>query len=151
MHGNYRWHSIYIRPNRRARQGVLDRVFLALQENDVLNIQVDHVSLNSTSVKVHPDGTGALKKTVLNLSASPEEAGPPIHMVAAGHNRAVAFSLSPGQAGDAPEGRKLLKELENCGWEDAKMIMDKADEGDKTRQLVFELGMALLSHPRRTA
>lgn len=41
------------------------------------NIQVDHVSLDSTAVKVHPDGTGALKKTVLNLSASLEAAGPP--------------------------------------------------------------------------
>jgi hypothetical protein len=58
-------------------QGVLDRVFLALQENDVINIQVDHVSLDSTAVKVHPDGTGALKKTVLNLSASPAPDGQP--------------------------------------------------------------------------
>lgn len=72
-----RWHSIYMRANRWAKQGVLDRVFLALQENDVINIQVDHVSLDSTAVKVHPDGTGALKKTVLNLSANPEEDGQP--------------------------------------------------------------------------
>ena len=71
-----RWHSIYMRANRWAKQGVLDRVFLALQENDVINIQVDHVSLDSTIVKVHPDGTGALKKTVLKLSASRGEAGP---------------------------------------------------------------------------
>jgi hypothetical protein len=42
--------------------GVLDRVFPALQESDIINIQVDHVSLDSTAVKVHPDGTGALKK-----------------------------------------------------------------------------------------
>ncbi len=34
----------------------------ALQENDVINIQVEQVSLDSTTVKVHPDGTGALKK-----------------------------------------------------------------------------------------
>ena len=47
-------------------------------------------------------------------------------MVAAGHNRAVAFSLSPGQAGDAPEGRKLLKGLENYGLEGTQMIMDRA-------------------------
>lgn len=66
-----------MRANRWAKQGVLDRVFLALQENDVINIQVDHVSLDSTVVKVHPDGTGALKKTVLNLSASPAEDGQP--------------------------------------------------------------------------
>ena len=60
------WHTIYTRANRWAKQGVLDNVFAALQENDVINIQVDHVSLDSTAVKVHPDGTGALKKTVHN-------------------------------------------------------------------------------------
>ncbi len=56
------WHSIYTRANRWAKQGVLDRVFTALQDGDIINIQVQHVSLDSTAVKVHPDGTGALKK-----------------------------------------------------------------------------------------
>ena len=56
------WHSIYTRANRWAKNGVLDSVFAALQENDVINIQVEQVSLDSTTVKVHPDGTGALKK-----------------------------------------------------------------------------------------
>jgi len=54
------WHSVYMRANRWAKQGVLDRVFTALQESSVINIKVDHVSLDSTAVKVHPDGTGAL-------------------------------------------------------------------------------------------
>jgi transposase len=71
------WHSIYTRANRWAKQGVLDRVFTALQENDVINIQVEHVSLDSTAVKVHPDGTGALKKTVLNLSVNHGQDGQP--------------------------------------------------------------------------
>lgn len=69
-------------------------------------------------------------------------------MVAAGHNRAVAFTLSPGQAGDAPEGRKLLKSLEDCGWDGAKMIMDKAYEGNETRQLVMDLGMEPVVPPK---
>jgi len=64
------WHSIYTRANRWAKNGVLDRVFAALQDSDIINIQVDHVSLDSTAVKVHPDGTGALKKTVNNLSVN---------------------------------------------------------------------------------
>jgi len=64
------WHSIYTCANRWAKNGVLDRVFAALQDSDIINIQVDHVSLDSTAVKVHPDGTGALKKTVNNLSVS---------------------------------------------------------------------------------
>lgn len=71
------WHSIYTRANRWAKQGVLETVFAALQEYDVINIQVDHVSLDSTAVKVHPDGTGALKKTVNNLLVNRGRAGQP--------------------------------------------------------------------------
>jgi len=69
-------------------------------------------------------------------------------MVAADARTAVTFSLSPGQAGDAPEGRKLLKTLENKGWEGTHVIMDKAYEGDETRQLVLELEMLPVVPPK---
>jgi transposase len=69
-------------------------------------------------------------------------------MVAADAQTAVTFSLSPGQAGDAPEGRKLLQTLENSGWEGTKVLMDKAYEGDETRQLVFDLGMEPVVPPK---
>ena len=71
-------------------------------------------------------------------------------MVAADDQTAVTFSLSPGQSGDAPEGRALLKTLENSGWDGAQVIMDKAYEGDETRQLVFDLGMEPVVPPRST-
>lgn len=71
------WHTIYTRANRWARNGVLDHVFAAMQENDIINIQVDHVSLDSTAIKVHPDGTGALKKTVHNRWVNRVRAGRP--------------------------------------------------------------------------
>jgi transposase len=71
------WHTIYTRANRWAKSGVLDHVFAAMQENDIINIQVDHVSLDSTAVKVHPDGTGALKKTVHNRLVNRARAGQP--------------------------------------------------------------------------
>ena len=57
--------------------------------------------------------------------------------------------MSPGQAGDAPQGRKLLKTLQNQGWGGTKVIMDKAYEGDETRQLVFDLGMEPVVPPKR--
>ena len=71
------WHTIYTRMNRWSKAGVLDRVFEQLQQSQVVRIRIEAVSLDSTSVKVHPDGTGALKKTARKPSASPEEAGPP--------------------------------------------------------------------------
>src|SRR5277367_6939784 len=57
------WHSIYVRMNRWAKKGVLDQVFAKLQQEQILRITIEAFSLDSTSVKVHPDGTGALKKT----------------------------------------------------------------------------------------
>jgi transposase len=69
-------------------------------------------------------------------------------MVAADAQTAVTFSLSPGQAGDAPEGRKPLKTLENKAWEGTQVIMDKAYEGDETRQLFFDLGMKPVVPPK---
>jgi transposase len=69
-------------------------------------------------------------------------------MIAADDKTAVTFSLSAGNAGDAPEGRKLLESMRDCGWEGAKVIMDKAYEGDETRQLVFDLGMEPVVPPK---
>jgi len=69
------WHTIYTRMNRWAKNGLLDEVFLAMQEQDLIRVKVEVVSLDSTIIKVHPDGTGALKKTARNVSANPEEVG----------------------------------------------------------------------------
>jgi transposase len=58
-----RWHTIYMRMSRWAKSGVLDRVFEQLQMEQIVRIRIEAFSIDSTSVKVHPDGTGALKKT----------------------------------------------------------------------------------------
>ena len=42
-----------------------------------MRIKLEAVAMDSTIVKVHPDGTGALKKTDPSLSASPGAAGAP--------------------------------------------------------------------------
>ena len=57
------WHTIYMRMNRWAKNGVLNRVFEQLQAEQLVRVRVEAFALDSTSVKVHPDGTGALKKT----------------------------------------------------------------------------------------
>src|SRR5580658_5537440 len=56
------WHSVYTRLNRWSKNGVLERVFEKLQQEQIVRIRIEAFSLDSTSVKVHPDGTGALKK-----------------------------------------------------------------------------------------
>jgi transposase len=57
-----RWHTIYTRMNRWSKNGVLDRVFEKLQAEQIVRIKIEAFALDSTSIKVHPDGTGALKK-----------------------------------------------------------------------------------------
>jgi transposase len=71
------WHTIYTRMNRWARAGVLDRLFEKLQQEQLIRVRIEAVSLDSTIVKVHPDGTGALKKTDHRPSESPEAVGAP--------------------------------------------------------------------------
>ena len=51
-----------------GKKGILQAAFLRLQQLGIIQIQVNVVSLDSTCIKVHPDGMGALKKTVPNPS-----------------------------------------------------------------------------------
>ena len=143
------WHTIYTRMNRWARAGVLDRVFAALQDEQIIRIKIEALSLDSTIVKVHPDGTGALKKN------GPQAIGKSrggwttkIHMVAADARTAITFSLSPGHNHDAPEGRELLRMLKPV-HSTVSMIMDRAYEGAETRQLVLELGFTPVAPPKQ--
>jgi transposase len=71
------WHTIYTRMNRWSKSGVLDAVFEKWQRGQLVRVQLEAVLLDSTIVKVHPDGTGALKKTDRSRSASPAADGPP--------------------------------------------------------------------------
>jgi transposase len=68
-------------------------------------------------------------------------------MVAASDTDAVAFSLSPGQAGDGPQGRKLISSLGSTSRE-VYLLMDKAYEGDATRNLATELGYIPVVPPK---
>ncbi len=64
------WHTIYTRMNRWSKNGAMDRVFEKLQLEQIVRIRIEAFSLDSTSVKVHPDGTGALKKMDPKLLAN---------------------------------------------------------------------------------
>jgi transposase len=57
----------------------------------------------------------------------------------------VSFSLSPGHAHDAPAGRELLANTELSA---RYVIMDRAYEGNETRQLVLDLGLTPVVPPK---
>ena len=70
-------------------------------------------------------------------------------MVAADARTAVTFSLSLGQAHDAPEGRRLLQSLAAVS-RPIYLLMDRAYEGNETRQLALDLGFIPVVPPLKT-
>ena len=134
--------------NRWAKSGVLDRVFAQLQHTQILRVKIEAVALDRTIVKVHPDGTGALKNGPHAIGQSRGGWTTKIHLVAADARTAITFALSPGQAHDAPEGRLLLQRFGRSP-RPIPLLMDRAYEGDETRQLAVELGYVPVVPPKQ--
>ena len=68
-------------------------------------------------------------------------------MLAANERTAMAFHLSGGGCHDAPEGRKLLK-AHGPVVTNISLLMDRAYEGENTRDLALELGYGLCVPPK---
>ncbi len=66
--------------------------------------------------------------------------GTKLHLVAADDRNVLTWSLTPGQAGDAPEGRRLIQAL---GPHDGRVaiLMDSAYEDNATRALAQSQGL----------
>lgn len=72
-----KWNTVYTRMMRWSRAGVLDRVFERLQRQRLMRVRIEAICLDSSIVKVHPDGTGAGKKRVRSPSDEAAAAGAP--------------------------------------------------------------------------
>jgi transposase len=70
------WHTTYTRLKRWAERGVLERLFIGLQKEKLIKVSITCLGLDSTSIKVHPDAAGALKKTAPNQLENHEVDGP---------------------------------------------------------------------------
>ena len=71
-----------------------------------------------------------------------------LHVVAIDDRTPLALSLTPGQSGDAPEGRQLLGLLGQQQGAPA-LLMDRAYEGGPTRDLAAVLGWLAVVPPLR--
>jgi len=74
------WATIYKKFSRWAKSGVMQRIFAALQAEEIIAIRVEVLALDSTCCKVHPDGHGALKNLVSSPSEKLKVAGTPSFM-----------------------------------------------------------------------
>jgi transposase len=99
------WDTIYKKFSRWAKSGVMQRIFAALQAEEIIAIHVEVLAMDSTSCKVHPDGHGALKNTESRQSANREAGGTPSFMWYPQMIRSSLKSTSP--AGSAMTGQKV--------------------------------------------
>jgi transposase len=72
-----KWNTVYRRINRWAKKGVIKNVFEELQKQGIMAVGVEFLALDSTTAKVHPDGTGAVKKTARSPSENQKVDGRP--------------------------------------------------------------------------
>ncbi len=70
-------------------------------------------------------------------------------MVTASDRSVVVFSLSPGNAHDAPEGRLLLEQMQR-DEKQQYLLMDRAYEGDNTRAKAVEKGLIPIVPPLKS-
>ena len=99
------WHTVYTRMRAWAKNGVLQRVFTALQQEQIIHLKIEVGSLDSTSVKVHPDATGALKKTARKpLGAPGEDSRPRFIWLPVMSGQHYASPSQRGNARTAPRG-----------------------------------------------
>jgi len=70
-----KWGTVYQRFRRWIDAGVFDRIEKELQMQVIDREQLTVLALDSTYIKVHPNGTGAPKKKALNPLAKAEAVG----------------------------------------------------------------------------
>jgi len=75
-----KWYTIYKRCERWVKSGVMERIFVALQQKKIISVKIEVLSVDSTSVKLHPDAHGALKKLENKPLGSQKAAGTPSFM-----------------------------------------------------------------------
>jgi transposase len=118
-----KWHSIYVRLNRRAEKGVLEQVYAALVQEGLLNAGAVYC-LDSAAAKAHP-GAQEIGKTRGGWNTK-------IHAAACGDTLVKGFLLSGGNVQDAEAGRLLLETL---GKQEStrSLLMDRAYADYRTR------------------
>ena len=125
------WFTVYARFCRWPRSGVLGQLFAALREQEAAGEDANCFGLDSASTEVHSDGTGS-RKTNGSQSIGKSRGGwyAKVHLISACGRQPMICRLPGGNAHDAP------------------LAMNHAYEGDKTRQLVRDLGITPVLPPK---
>ena len=134
------WHTIYTRMNRWAKAGVLDRLVRGI----AASAAGAHQDRSGESGQHHRQSTSgwhrcSKKNGAQAIGKSRAGWSTKIHMVAAHARCAVAFSLWPDKPAMRPRVENCCAGMPACPM-DCRLIMDRAYEGNETRQLALDLG-----------
>jgi hypothetical protein len=129
-------------------------VFAKLQEKQNIRIKIEVLSMDCSSVKIHPDAAGTHKKNgTQSVGVSRGGRNTKIHFVAAIDRIAAVFQLSGGQCHAAPQGRLLPEDRrpdEPAKRKTICMAMDRGYEDDLTRKAVKRRGFKPVVPPKST-
>ena len=97
--------------------------------------------------QIPPRCDGRFKKNAQSTCKSRGRLTTKIHLVAANDRLGLTFCLSPGQAEDAQHGRRLLHNWRHSLPKN-QLAMDRACEGNQTRECVAEWGFDPVVPPK---
>jgi transposase len=124
------WKTVHSRFSTWSKTGVLYRVFLELRSDP----DFEWVSLDSTSVKVHQDGTGAPWDNAA-IGRSRGGRTTKIHAVVDALGNPVDLIIGPGNEADNTVGVSLIRRV----GREAKMVLaDKAYDSQSLRDCISE-------------
>lgn len=135
-----KWYTVYARFAKWRKNGVWEMIFEKLaQDADLENISID-----STSVKVHQSANGG---QMVNKAVGRSRGGlnTKIHALVDALGNPLRFRLSPGQDHDSVHGVELLEEVEICG---SNVLGDKAYGTQKILDHIEQNGATSVIPPK---
>ncbi|MDR3182377.1 MAG: hypothetical protein LBT89_05545 [Planctomycetaceae bacterium] len=102
--------------------------------------------MDTTYIKVHAHGTGALKKKgYQSIGKSRGGNTTKIHVVVANASLPIVRSLSSGCAADDPEGQKLMEAIPQDICHGKPLLMDKTYKGNTRRKRCWQMRVMMHS------
>ena len=118
----------------------------AMKKQKLLNNDNFIFFIDSTSIKVSPDANKNKNNQKQSIGRSKGGLTTKLHLCCTS-SCPVVFRLSPGNAHDAPDGRKLIESIysKNNNY----LLMDRAYEDDKTLDLAKNHGFKTVVLPKK--